>query len=210
MFQKSTGAGSRPWTLKETQPFQVALTSSPFQVSSVCLSALGVKTRPARQDSLHTCRKGLPLPPCCQTRASSPPLRRQPHVHRRLVLLLPPPARASCRLFSLSLSQLFQLPPPQQPGAASTTLCTPPSTLPTDSHTFTEPIHSFIRTKHLRAGHLTHHIHHNINHTHTRLTRFAHSPPSNITHTHFHFPTSHALIRPLLFEPAALHHHNNT
>jgi hypothetical protein len=67
-------------------------------------------------------------------------------VYSTAITTTPCPCRVSRRLFSLSLSQptlptTLPLPPPpqqqqQQPGAASVTLCTPPLTLPTDSHTF--------------------------------------------------------------------------
>jgi hypothetical protein len=147
MFQVSTDAGSRPWTLsRDLDAGQGSALPCCAYIQSACLSVCSTWRDSTSKTRQLTCRKGLPLPPKTDTRLLSPPLRRQPHAHRRLVLLLPPPARLSCRLVSLSLSlsahssnyQLPTLPPPQQqPGAASIPLCTPPSTLPTDSHTFT-------------------------------------------------------------------------
>jgi hypothetical protein len=171
-------------SFKETQPFQVALTSSPFQVSSVCLSvclsALGVKTRPARQ---LTCRKGLPLPPCCQTRASSPPIRRQPHVHRRLVLLLPPPARLSCRLFSLS-----------QPTLPTTTTTTARRCLYHLVHA------SFDVANGLSYFHLTHSL------FHSNQTPSGWTPDTPHSPQHQPYPHSLDALRPF----TTIEHHTHT
>jgi hypothetical protein len=197
MFQVSTDAGSRPWTLsRDLDAGQGSALPCCAYIQSACLSVCSTWRDSTSKTRQLTCRKGLPLPPKTDTRLLSPPLRRQPHAHRRLVLLLPPPARLSCRpvSLSLSLSPLFQLPTTYSTTTTTTARrCLYPlvhasfdvaNGLSYFHHQLHAAlIHSFIRTQHLRAGHLTHHIHHNINHTHTRLTRTAHSPPSHITQT---------------------------
>jgi hypothetical protein len=106
MFQVSTDAGSRPWTLsRDLDAGQGSALPCCAYIQSACLSVCSTWRDSTSKTRQLTCRKGLPLPPKTDTRLLSPPLRRQPHAHRRLVLLLPPPARLSCRLVSLSLSQ---------------------------------------------------------------------------------------------------------
>jgi hypothetical protein len=145
MFQVSTDAGSRPWTLsRDLDAGQGSALPCCAYIQSACLSVCSTWRDSTSKTRQLTCRKGLPLPPKTDTRlpsASPPPATCASSSSSTATTPCSPllPSRLSLSLSAHSSNyQLPTLPPPQQqPGAASIPLCTPPSTLPTDSHTFT-------------------------------------------------------------------------
>jgi hypothetical protein len=215
MFQVSTDAGSRPWTLsRDLDAGQGSALPCCAYIQSVCLPVYSTWRDSTSKTRQLTCRKGLPLPPKTDTRlpsASPPPATCASSSSSTATTPCSPllPSRLS---LSLSLSPLFQLPT----AYSTTTTTTARRCLYPLVHASFDVanglsyfhhqlhaalIHSFIRTQHLRAGHLTPHSpQHNINHTHTRLTRTAHSPPSHITQTsslRHHTPSSdHYTLNP--------------
>jgi hypothetical protein len=226
MFQVSTDAGSRPWTLsRDLDAGQGSALPCCAYIQSVCLPVYSTWRDSTSKTRQLTCRKGLPLPPKTDTRlpsASPPPATCassssstattpcSPLLPSRLSLSLslsqPTLPTTNCLLYhhhnnspALPLSPCARL----LRRCQRTLILSPPA--PRCSYSLFHshatpsgwtPDTTFTTTQHQPYPH----------------SLDAHSPFTTIAHhTNILAPTSHALIRPLHSEPAAtLNHHNNT